>query len=65
MKSNTTLDLCELAKPFMTDSSRLFINRSILVAVNNSQAVAEQITDVELTIRLFTVLAKELKEQMA
>jgi hypothetical protein len=61
MKSNPTLALCELAKPYMPEASRLFINRSIVVAVNNTQPLAGQITDIELTIRLLTVLAGKLR----
>lgn len=62
--TNTVLELCELAKLYMPDASGVFINRSIVVAVNNSQPIEEQITDIELTIRLLTVLAAKLKEQL-
>jgi hypothetical protein len=59
--SNPTLDLCELAKAYLLDSSRLFTSKSIVVAVNDSQPLADRLADIELTVRLLTVLAGKLR----
>jgi hypothetical protein len=59
---NPALALCELAKPYLLEGSRLFTSKSVLVAVHTNAPLEEQIYDVELTIRLLTVLASKLKE---
>lgn len=61
--SNPTLQLCDLAKPHLIDGQRLFASKSIVVAVNDSQPLADRMADIELTIRLLTVLAGNLVAQ--
>jgi hypothetical protein len=61
--SNPTLQLCDLVKPYLLDGTRLFTSKSIVVAVNDSQPLADRLADIELTIRLLTVLAAKQKEK--
>lgn len=58
--SNPTLELCDLVKPYLLDGTRLFASKSIVVAVNDSQPLADRLADIELTIRLLTVLVGKL-----
>jgi hypothetical protein len=60
MTSNSTLALCELAAPHLVDGQRLFASKSIVVAINDSQPLADRLADIKLTIGLLTVLAKNL-----
>jgi hypothetical protein len=60
MSNNPTLALCELAKPHLIDGQRLFASKSIVVAINDSQPLADRLADIELTTRLLTVLAGKL-----
>jgi hypothetical protein len=58
--SNPTLELCDLIKPYLLDGTRLFASKSIVVAVNDSQPLADRLADIELTARLLAVLAEKL-----
>jgi hypothetical protein len=48
--TNATLDLCELVKPHLLDGSRLFTSKSIVVAVNDSQPLADRLSDIDFAI---------------
>jgi hypothetical protein len=50
VKTNTALELCELAKPHLLDGSRLFTSKSIVVAVNDSQPLADRLSDIDFAI---------------
>jgi hypothetical protein len=58
--ANPSLALCELAKPYLIEGSRLFASKSIVVAVNDSQPLADRLADIKLTIDLLTVLGESL-----
>lgn len=60
-KTNSALELCKLVEPYLVDGQRLFASKSIVVAVNDSQPLADRLADIELTIRLLTVLAGKLR----
>lgn len=57
---NTTLDLCKLIEPHLIDGQRLFASKSIVVAINDTQSLADRLADIDLTIRLLKVLAGTL-----
>jgi hypothetical protein len=64
MSANPTVALCDLAKPYLIEGSRLFASKSIVVAVNDSQPLADRLADIKLTVGLLSVLADNLaKEQ--
>jgi hypothetical protein len=56
MSANPTLALCDLAKPHLIDGQRLFASKSVVVAINDSQPLADRLADIDLTIRLLTTL---------
>ncbi len=58
---NPTLQLCDLVKPYLVDGQSLFASKSIVVAINDSQPLADRLEDIQLTIRLLTVLTDKLK----
>jgi hypothetical protein len=60
MSCSPTLALCDLAKPHLIEGSRLFASKSIVVAVNDSQPLADRIADIDLTIRLLSTLGEQL-----
>lgn len=60
---SSTLDLCNLITPHLVDGQRLFASSSIVVAVNDTQPLADRLADIELTIGLLNVLSRKLKEK--
>lgn len=63
MSTNPTLALCELAKPHLIEGARLFASKSIVVAVNDSQSLADRLADIELTVGLLTTLGAQLTKE--
>jgi hypothetical protein len=61
--TNPSLELCELAKPYLQDGARLFVSKSIVVAINDSQPVADRLADIQLTIRLLTVSHARINQE--
>ena len=57
---SSIMDLCDLAKPYLIDGQRLFASKSIVVAVNDSQPLADRLADINLTVRLLTTLGDQL-----
>jgi hypothetical protein len=57
---NSTLELCELVKAHLLDGSRLFTSKSIVVAVNDTQPLADRLADIEITIGQLTALHERL-----
>jgi hypothetical protein len=60
MSANPTLALCDLAKPHLIEGACLFASKSVVVAVNHSQPLADHLADIKLTVDLLTVLAEQL-----
>ena len=61
--ANPTLALCDLAKPHLIEGARLFASKSIVVAVNDSQPLADRLADIELTVGLLTTLGAQLAKE--
>lgn len=61
--NNPTLALCDLAKPHLIEGQRLFASKSIVVAINDSQPLADRLADIHFTIGMLTVLGESLSKE--
>ncbi len=58
--TRSMLALCDLAKPELIEGQRLFASKSIVVAVNDSQPLADRLADIHITIGQLNALRKSL-----
>jgi hypothetical protein len=62
VKTNAALNLCELAKPHLLEGSRLFTSKSIVVAVNDSQPLADRLSYIDFAIGQLRALRECIAE---
>lgn len=58
MSNASTLALCDLVKPRLNEGSRMFTSKSVVVAIDSSQPLPVQLSDINFAMRQLAVLSK-------
>jgi hypothetical protein len=62
MTNASTLALCDMVKPHLNEGSRMFTSKSVVVAIDSSQPLPVQLSDINFAMRQLAVLSSALEK---